>query len=296
MNEQLSKAIVFVLLAFFLFSSVDASAKWLTLAGFPIVQVVFLRYVMHLFVSTQRAGLNRFSGYKLPSSELGPVLLRSLLLVSSTVCNFIALPHLPLTTLATITFSAPIFICLLSMPLLGERVGGWRWAAIVVGFVGVIVAMRPGGGFHWSMLFSLGAALSFALYSIMSRKLAGRTSVPVLQFYSGLVGTLALIVPAWLVWLSPGTPLEWALSIALGLMGWLGHEFFSHAHRHAPASALSPFIYVLFVYMCFWGWMVFGDVPDTFTLYGAALVIGAGIVIWWRETRVKKQRVDAAVL
>ncbi len=295
MNDQLSKAIVFVLLAFFLFSSVDATAKWLALAGIPILQVVFLRYFMHLVVSTQRAGFNRFSGYKLPRTEVGPVLLRSLLLVSSTVCNFIALPHLPLTTLATITFSAPIFICLLSMPMLGERVGGWRWAAIVVGFVGVVVAMRPGGGFHWAMLFSLGAALSFALYSIMSRKLVGRTAVPVLQFYSGLVGTLALSVPALLVWVSPSTPLEWALSFTLGLMGWLGHELFSHAHRHAPASALSPFIYILFVYMCFWGWTVFGSVPDTFTLYGAALVIGAGVVIWWRETRVKKQSAETVV-
>lgn len=273
-----------VLIAFALFSCVDTSAKWLASMAIPVFQVAFFRYAGHFVVTSLQAAGNSFKQVHVSKDVAPLVLLRGGLLAASTVCNFIAIPHLPLTTIATILFSAPVFVCALSGPMLGEKVGPWRWGAILIGFLGVVVALRPDSGFHWAMIFSLGASLNFALYSLMSRKLSKTVPVASLQFYSGLVGTVVLAPVAWYYWVWPDTVWQWSLLIGVGLFAWFGHELYTRAHGFAPASALTPFSYVLFLYMCFWGWLIFDQLPDGKTIAAAAMMVCAGITIWWRET------------
>lgn len=288
MNDRLPLGIAMVLLAFFLFSCVDVSAKWLSISAIPVIQVAFFRFFGHLVITSVQAAGRGFKNARISREQAPLILLRGALLAATTLCNFVALRYLPLTTAATITFSAPVFVCALSGPLLGEKVGPWRWGAIVVGFIGVVIALRPESGFHWSMLFSVAAALCFALYALMSRKLAGKVSVGSLQFYSGVVGTVVLGPLALSTWVWPETSLQWGLLAGIGCIAWVGHEFFTRAHGYAPASTLTPFSYVLIAYMSFWGWMVFDQLPDTTTLVAAAIMIAAGVVIWWRETSAKR--------
>lgn len=292
MSDRLPLGIALSLLAFFCFSMVDVSAKWLaTTAAIPALQLGFFRYFGHFVVTLmQSVRQGSLSSFALERSTAPLLLFRAFLLAACTTCNFVAITYLPLTTIATITFSAPLFVCALSGPMLGERVGPWRWGAIAVGFLGVVVAMRPQSGFHWSMLFSVGAALGFALYSLMSRKLAGRVSVASMQLYTGLVGTVALAPFAGYVWQSPQEPGHWVILTAIGIIAWFGHELFTRAHAFAPASALTPFSYSLFLYMCVWGWLIFDQMPDRSTYLALALVVTAGIVIWWRETKLKTNK------
>lgn len=279
--------IILMLFAFFAFSLIDVNAKWLAFIGLPALQLAFMRYAGHFVISTLlivRGGmeLSRFG-----TDKLLPVIVRGVLLMLSTVLNFIAVQYLSLTLTSTILFSAPIMICALSWPLLGERVGIWRWSAIMIGFCGILIAIRPfDESFHWAVFLSLGGALCFALYSILTRRLAGIVASDTMQFYSGAVGTFVLLPVAIGVWESPATSVQWTQMVLLGVFGWLGHEFLTRAHGFASASTLTPYGYTFILYMTLWSMLVFDHLPDGWTVIGALIIIVAGLVIWFRELRL----------
>lgn len=279
--------IALVCLAFAIFSSVDANAKWLATAGYLPIQIAFMRYAGQFCIglTTSRADIERF--FRLNKKTMLLVSIRGSMLALATAFNFIALSHLPLTTTAVIMFSSPLWVCALSGPILGEKVGLWRWSAVLTGLIGVAIAAQPGTQFHWAMLASMSAALAFAIYSILSRQLASKVESTILQTSTGLIGTLALapfLVTSW-VW--PQAKTDWLLFLLLGVCAWAGHELYIRAHARVEASTLSPFGYLLFVFMGLWGFALFGHVPDTPTIIGAALAVSAGVLIWWRELRIK---------
>lgn len=282
--------IVLMLFAFFMFSLIDVNAKWLALLGLPALQLSFMRYIGHFVISTVMifrggAELSRFG-----TDHWFLVLLRGFLLMMSTVMNFIAVQYLPLTLTSTILFSAPIMICALSWPLLGERVGIWRWLAIMIGFCGILVAIRPfDESFHWAVMLSLIGAFCFALYSLLTRKLSGVVASDTMQFYSGLVGSAMLFPIAFVLWENPETPVQWIQMIALGIFGWLGHELLTRAHGYAPASMLTPFGYTFIIFMTLWSMLVFSHIPDFWTILGAIIIVAAGLIIWFRELRNSKR-------
>ena len=182
-----------MLLAWALFSMVDTSVKWLVLAGLPATQLAFMRYFGHLLISTAQMSRGGFQASRFRMRHPWLVLIRALLLVSATAFNFYVLKFLPLTITSAVMFAAPIIVCLLSWPLLGERVGPWRWFAIVLGFVGVLVVIRPfGEDFQWAAVVTVYNAFALAFYSIITRKLSGDEPIEVLQFYLGLTGVLVL--------------------------------------------------------------------------------------------------------
>lgn len=278
------KGIALMLLAYLLFSVTDTSVKWLSLAGLPVLQLAFMRYAVHLGLSTGPMLGRDHSGWTAPRRQALAMLARGGLLMLSTLCNFIALSFLDLTVTAAIMFSSPILVCALSVPLLGERVGPWRWGAILLGFVGVLIVVRPwSAAFHWAALLSLVAALSLALFSIMTRALAGSAAPRTMQLYAGLVGTVVLLPAAFWVWQTPASGGEWVLMCAIGVSAWAGHHFFSQAHSYAPASVLMPYSYSFLIYLAVAGYLVFDDIPDGQTVLGATVVAVAGLVIWWRE-------------
>ncbi len=288
------QGIALMLLAYLMFSFIDVSAKWLALFGLPALQLAFMRYFGHFVISTgliMRGGISfdRFSTHR-----LGLVILRGCLLMASTILNFIAVRYLPLTLTSTILFSAPLIICALSWPLLGERVGFWRWLAVMVGFVGILVAIRPfDESFHWAMLLSLTAAASFAMYSILTRKLSGVVAIDTLQFYSGLIGVVVLLPFAALQWENPTTVFQWVVLFGLGFFGWFGHQLLTIAHGFASASTLTPYGYSFIVYLTVWSYFVFDHLPDQWTMLGAVIIVMAGLFIWFRERRLAAHPVRA---
>ena len=210
--------------------------------------------------------------------------------MGSTVLNFFAVTHLPLTLTSTILFSAPIIICFLSLPLLGERVGIYRWSAIMLGFFGVLVAIRPfDDSFHWAVFLSLGGAVCFALYSILTRHLSGRVSVDVMQFWSGAFGTFCLLPFAVFVWQNPDTVIGWLVLVMLGFFGWSGHQLLTRAHNLAPASILSPFGYSFILFLTIWSYVLFDHLPDKWTVTGALIIVVSGLIIWFRELMKSRQ-------
>lgn len=282
--DDAGRGIALMLLAYLLFSFTDTTVKWLSLAGLPALQLAFMRFGVHLVLSTGPMLGRDHSGFLAPWSQARVMLVRGALLAVSTVTNFLALSYLDLTVVAAIMFASPLMVCALSVPLLGERVGPWRWSAIAVGFVGVLIVVRPwSADFHWAVILSLTASTALALFSILTRRLAGVAAPRTMQLYAGLVGTLALAPFALVLWDSPQSPMEWGLMFAIGLFAWSGHHFFSQAHGYAPASVLMPFSYSFLIYLAAWGYLVFGTVPDLATIAGAAVIASAGLVIWWRE-------------
>lgn len=287
--DRAGLGIALVLLAWMFFSGTDTSAKWLVLAGLPPLQLAFMRYfvslVMSLGVGLKRGVLFEWS----TGREMTLVLVRGGLLVTATLLNFIALQYLPLSVTSSILNSSPIILTALAVPLLGERVGPFRWVAVLVGFLGVLIVIRPfGAAFHWAALLMVVNAFALALFAILTRKLSGSISTQTMQIYMGALGSTVLLPGALMTWQTPDSAFGWVLLVGVGFLAWVGHEIFGRAHAFADASVLMPFSYAFILYLTLAGYLVFGTVPDTSTLIGAAIIVGSGLVIWWRE-QVKRR-------
>ncbi|MDH5410791.1 MAG: DMT family transporter [Alphaproteobacteria bacterium] len=283
--------IALMLVAYLVFSCIDTSVKWLAIAGLSALQLSFMRYVGAFLISLFMIARGGIHPSRFASRHLLLVIVRGALLMGSTVFNFIAVRYLPLTLTATILFSAPIIICALSWPLLGERVGVWRWSAIMVGFFGILIAIRPfNESFHWAVFLSLGSASCFAMYTIITRKLSGIVATDTMQFYAGLVGTLALAPFAFMEWQNPVGGLDWFLLVMLGVFGWLGHQLMTGALGYAPPSTVTPLSYSFIIYLTVWSFFLFDHLPDRWTVSGALIIVVAGLIIWYREHKLNMQR------
>ena len=226
----------------------------------------------------------------LHSRRPGVQVLRSLFLFGATCTNFAALQYLQLAETSSIAFSAPLMVAVLAIPLLGERVGPRRWAAIFIGFFGVLIVIRPGFGLvHWAAGLSLLSALCVSLYQITTRKLAGVDRAVTTQFYSALIGAVAITPLVPFFWETPDLA-GIILMVCLGALGGFGHWMLILAHRLAPAPILAPFSYIQLVPMVLLGYLVFDDLPDFWTVFGAAVVLSSGLYLLYRERRVKAAR------
>jgi len=268
------------------FALLDTTAKYLNL-HMSTLEVVWARYtgafLFPFLVSNPwtRPGLTR-------TSRLTLQIVRSMLLLVSTLLNFLALRYLQLDVAIALIFSTPFFVAALSGPILGEWVRWRRWTAIAVGFVGVLVVTRPGpGSFQPAALLSLSGALCYALYALSTRILARTDSNETTLFYSNIVGAAVMLPVVPFFWSSPTDALIIALMVATGALGSFGHYLLIAAHRLAPAAVLSPFIYTEIVLVIALGYLVFGDLPNRFTITGAAIVIASGLYILHRERTVR---------
>ena len=264
------------------FALLDATAKFLNL-HMNTLEVVWPRYT-GAFVFPFMLSNPWTRPELLITRRLGMQMGRSVLLLASTLCNFAALRYLQLDQALALSFSTPFFVAALSGPILGEWVRWRRWTAIGVGFLGVLVVIRPGtGSIHPAAVLSLSAALCYALYAVTTRVLARTDSNETTLFYSNIVGALALIPVLPFVWTTPHDPLIIGLMFAAGALGAFGHYLLIAAHRLAPAAVLSPFIYTEIVLVIILGFVVFGDLPNRWTLAGASIVIASGLYMLHRE-------------
>jgi drug/metabolite transporter (DMT)-like permease len=267
-----------------LFACLDSTAKYLGSAtDLPNAQVVWMRFLSQLVAMVAVVGLVALPDLA-RTRRLRMQIVRSFLLLGSTAFNFLALRHLRLDQTTTIGFLAPLALAALAGPLLGEWIGWRRTVAILVGFGGVLVAIRPGfASVHPAFLFSFASMLCLALFGIVTRYLAAFDRAEVTLFYSLLAGTLIVAPLAIGEWVWPAGGFVWLLLLSMGIYGGLGHYAYILAHRHAPASTVAPFLYASIVTHSAAGFLVFGQVPDEWTLAGAAIVIATGLYLLHRE-------------
>jgi len=282
-EERRLLGIGLVLAAYFLFVCLDSSAKWLGLVGLPALQVMFVRYAVHLGLAAA-INLPRKGVGLLRTNNFWLEMARAAALVGSTLCNFTAVRYLPLTVTGAIGFTVPLIVTALSVLFLHESVGWRRWTAIAVGFVGVLIIVRPGSDvFHPATLLSLGGAVSYACYAMLTRRLAGVDSAGTQQFYGAALPTLALAPFAIAGWVWPTSPVDWTVLALIGVIGFCGHQFLTVASRFAPASALAPFAYVQILFFTAVSWLIFNQPPDIWLYVGAPIVMASGLYIWLRE-------------
>jgi drug/metabolite transporter (DMT)-like permease len=273
-----------VSLCYLLFSLLDGSAKWLV-GTLPVIVVVWLRFVTHVLF----AGVVLFPVRGLAlvrTRHLRWHMLRALMFMAMTGINFWALQYLQLTVTASIFFSVPIMIAVASALVLGERIDTGKWVAILAGFAGVLVIVRPWGEeFHPAMLAAVVNAILYAAFLLMTRRLAAYDSPETIQYLPAVGAAIGLAPFALAAWQSPSGWLEWTVACLLGVLGGFGHYLLALAHRYAPSSVIAPFLYQQVIYMALFGYLVFGDVPSPAVWLGAAIVIGSGLYLFARERK-----------
>ncbi|MDX2257465.1 MAG: DMT family transporter [Hyphomicrobiaceae bacterium] len=289
--SDLTRAILLMLVAITLFSCLDTAAKYLAgHAGLPVGQVIWLRFVVQfVLLLTLVPALGLLSTRDLfTTTRPGWQAIRSVMMALTTAMNFLALKWLRLDQTIAITFLSPLIVALLAGPFLGEWVGWRRLVAILVGFIGILVVVRPGfGDIHPAVAFSFAGVLAYAAFTLITRHIASADPPLVTLFYSMFAGVVIGAPVALIDWAWPTSALDWGLLLSLGILGGAGHYLFILAYRLAPAGIITPYIYFQIVTMVGLGYLVFGDVPDAFTLIGAGIVIASGIYLWHRERLLK---------
>jgi drug/metabolite transporter (DMT)-like permease len=281
------RGIIFMCLASTLFPVMNGLVQVLS-QRYPSDQIVWLRTAGHLLfvlaLFAPKYGLARLVTTNAPGWQIA----RSVTLLASTFCFFTGVKYLPLAKAASISFTAPFIVALLAWPMLGERLSFVRTAAVLVGFVGVLIVVQPGSDvFQWASLYIVASASCYGLYQVMTRRVAGRDKPETSAVYSALVGTVLMsFIAPW-----NAVPLESltdaALLAALGILGGLGHYCVAKAMTFAPANVVAPFQYWQMIGSVIVGYLFMNSVPTAMTWLGASVIIAAGLFIGWRETREK---------
>ena len=274
----------FVIFMTICFSSLDASAKYLS-NELPLWVLLWGRYVFNFlfvalfFIRGAPADILRTSKIKLQ-------ILRSILLVASTLTFWLALMFLPLVDCVVVLFVSPILVTMLAAPLLGESVGRHRWIAVIIGFVGVMVVMRPGFTiFDWMSILPLITALFYAGVQISTRILGRTDGALTTLLYSSAGGAIISTIGVLFFWVTPSLG-QWFVLGWLGFLGALGHYLMIKAYEIAPASLLAPFDYTTLIWATILGFIAFGDLPDTWTVLGALIIMSSGLYLIRRESRL----------
>jgi len=280
------------LVAILLFAAMDTLIKFLS-AGYPVPQLMFVRSLVALLLvggyTFARGGGVAALRTRRP---LGHVW-RAFAGLLSMGCFFYAFKHLPLAEVYVLSFAGPLFITALSAPLLGEKVGWRRWAAVLAGFGGVMVMARPSTGAPLlPVLIGLCAAFFYALAMLAVRGLSRTETAASIVVYLLMTTTVVSGVLAIPVWVEP-SPGAFGLMAAVGGLGALAQVLITQAFRRAPPAVVAPFEYTGMVWASLFGYLVFGDLPTPAVLAGAMVIIGSGLYILHRETAAERRRVGA---
>lgn len=279
-REEPVPGILMILAALMVFSCSDALSKFLS-ATLPPIEIAWLRWLgfVLIFLPVVAGTRGRVLITHAPAYEIG----RALGLLGSSVLFIFAIQSLPLASATTIGFVSPMLVTILSIPLLGEKVRARRWAAVIVGFVGVLVVVRPGlGTFELAAIFPLLSSLCWAFGVIFTRK-ASRSDGPLTAMaYTAIVGFAILTPLVWPIWVWP-TPVELGTAAAMAVCATGGQFLTTLAYRRAPASVLAPFAYVQLISAATFGYVLFGNVPDRWTGLGAAIIAASGLYTAHRE-------------
>jgi len=279
-KENIPLGMLWMICTMFLFVTMDTVVKHLA-QTYPVFQVVWARFAFHLITVSILLRAQLLAAFR--SRNLKLQLLRSFLIVLTTFLFFTGLSRATLATATTMMFLSPIYVTLLSIPILGETVGVRRWLGVLAGFAGALIIIRPGSdAFDSASLFLLAAPLSNALYQLMTREARKYDSENVTLLYTAIVGGLLTSAVLPVNWVTPDAS-AWLLLALTGALGCISHLCLIKAFRCAPASAVVPLSYTSLIWATIYGYILFDNLPDGWTLTGAAIIVSSGAYIFFRE-------------
>jgi drug/metabolite transporter (DMT)-like permease len=287
------RGIALIMAAVFMFSAMDTLAKHM-LKSYPMSALMWARYMVHIVVMAVLLG-PRMGTKLLRTSHFWLQMLRGVLLLASSIFFYFALRYLPLAEAAAISFVGPALTALLSGPMLGDKVSQRQWFAVLLGFTGVLIIMRPGGGVvSLAAVFPLATAVLFSVYQIVTRKLSGREHPYTTLFYTAVVGAAITSIAVPFHWVTP-TLVQAGFVVCIGLLGGLGHLLLIRAMEHASPSTLAPFVYSQLIWSTALAYLAFGDFPEPMTLFGMVVVVAAGLLaVNWKHMRRVSDTSDQA--
>lgn len=263
------------------FTTMNAFAKAIP-STIPILQVVWARYFFHTaltFLFLARSGSFRFLKTKKPLLQL----IRALILFLATLTMYIAIRNIPLADADAIANFGPVLVTVFSGIILKETIGFRRIAAVLVGFGGVLLIIRPGfQDFNWYMLMALLTAFLYAGYLILTRLLRLYDDEQTTLFYATAIGTFILSIFVPVFWMPPSQKI-WIFMVLLGFFGAIGHLLLIKALHRTPASILSPFLYFQLLASIVVSIFIFGDIPTIWMILGTVILVGSGLYLWWYE-------------
>lgn len=267
-----------------MFPFMNAAVKLLG-ARYPVSEIVWARFTGHLIIMLL-VFLPHYGRRLLATRRPAVQIARSLLMLGSNALFVIAIARVPLATASAIGFTSPLIVTALSVPLLHESVGIRRWSAVVIGFAGALLVIRPGSGLHDpAVLLLLVSSAAYALYQIATRWVSFYDEAATGIVFSALLGSLIMSFVLPFVFVVPHNPLDIALFCALGLLGGAGHYLVIRAFQAGPAAVIAPLGYIELVGTSTLGYLIFDNFPDLWTWVGAAIIIASGIYIALRERR-----------
>ena len=281
------RGVLFMCIACALFPIMNGIVKLLA-ANYDPQQIVWFRIISHLVV-VAAVFMPRMGLGLLRTRRIGTQFVSSVMMLLSTLFFFSAVKYVPVAEAISVTFVSPLVVVLLAWPLLGERITVFRMAAVIVGFSGVLIVIRPGSAvFQWASVLLLCSAICYSVYQILIRRLAGIDQPATSIFYSVLLG--AILMSLWLpfVWKTPVAWSDWALLCSLGIFGALGHYCVAKAMTYASANFVAPFNYTQMIGSVIVGYLMFAEVPDFYTWIGTAVIVGAGLMVGWQSRRPAK--------
>ena len=279
------KAITFNLLAWVMLPIMDGFAKYLS-SDLPVLQITWARYfftvaftfpIMFFFYRNQLKWSDK------PKLQI----VRGLILLIANICFFYSISVISLAKALTLAFVAPLIVTAFSPMFLGEKVGFRRWSAVVIGFIGSLVVIRPGFvEINLASLAALGTGVMYGFYLIITRKLSTSDNPLLTLLLTGIVGAVIISCVMPFVWVNP-TLNQWSMMAAIGVFACIGHLFLILSLKYADASKLAPFSYFEIITNIIIGYYFFSDFPDNWTLLGLFIIVLSGIYITRRETTAK---------
>ena len=279
------KAIIFNLLAWVMLPIMDGFAKYLS-SDLPVLQITWARYfftVAFTFPIMFFFYRNKLKWSDKPKLQI----LRGLILLIANICFFYSISVISLAKALTLAFVAPLIVTAFSPMFLGEKVGFRRWSAVVIGFIGSLVVIRPGFvEINIASLAALGTVVMYGFYLIITRKLSTSDNPLLTLLLTGVVGAVIISCMMPFVWVMP-TLNQWSMMAAIGVFACIGHLFLILSLKYADASKLAPFSYFEIITNIIIGYYFFSDFPDNWTFLGLFIIVLSGIYISRRENTVK---------
>ena len=293
-NTSSMQGIIWHVVGMLLFGSMDAVSKYLTTL-LPVPEILWVRYLCFAFFGFVLAIY--LGGFQALRTKILIIqVLRGLALVSEIILFTYSFRYLPLADAHVMAATVPLMVLALAVPILGEKVGFRRWLAVIIGFLGILIILRPGFE-EWNpiLILPLLGAVGFAVYLVLTRMAARHDSVGTSAFYTGIVGFIILSFMVPTQWESP-TIQEWGWLIVASILGLVAHISIMKGLTLSEASALQPFNYIVLVWATFLGFVVFGDIPDLITCSGAGVIVASGLYAWNRERIQSNKLVSEKVL
>ena len=280
------KAITFNLLAWVMLPIMDGFAKYLS-ADLPVLQITWARYFFTV-VFTFPVMFFFFRKNLVWTDKPKLQFIRGLILLTANICFFYAISVISLAKALTLAFVAPLIVTAFSPIFLGEKVGFRRWSAVIIGFIGSLVVIRPGFvEINLASIAALGTGVMYGFYLIITRKLSTSDNPLLTLLLTGVVGAIIISIVMPFVWVTPNLS-QWSMMAAIGIFACIGHLFLILSLKYADASKLAPFSYFEIITNIIIGFYFFNDFPDNWTFLGLFIIILSGIYISRRENLITK--------